>query len=195
MAALLNSILKLSWLEMKLYMRHSIAVWWTFCVPIIILFILGIFLQDTMKEYYGPILIPGLCTTVLLSSSIMGLMPYLVSMREARVYEILLLLGMNRIGILSANIISRSVLSVIQIVILFILGAIFFPGYGMIQILQGLPLILGTILFGVLLFFQISAILSMFAKTGTGANTLASVVFYPLILFGGCYYDISVLML
>ncbi len=188
-----TKICALAGLELRLYSRYSVAVWWTFILPLIILVISRFRMSELTREYYSSLLIPGLCTYVVLTTSLMGSASYIIGMREFRVFEVLGLLGLKKSDIQLGLLLSRGGVSSIQCVVVMLTGMLLFSiaphGWHWVRLVL-LPI--GSLLC-VWVVFEISLLVSIYIKTAQAATATATVLLYILIMFGGCFFDIAVL--
>jgi len=152
---------------------------------------LALFLDKTTKEYYGPIFIPSICTTVLFSTTFLNAGPYIVQMKQARVYEIFGLLGMKPFKIQIGLIVSRWFLCCTQLLLLFLFGVLMFHLGSVKRIFFMIPYTLFVIGLAAFVSFQLSVMLTLLVKTREGAHSIGLLGFYLLISLGGCFYDIE----
>jgi ABC-2 type transport system permease protein len=184
--------LDLAWLDIKLYVRESVAVLWTFVMPIVVIVGFGVFLPKFVKIYYGPIIVPGICTVMLLSSSLMGSLGVLVETREFGVYQTLALMGAKPIDVMVMYLLSRGVLSFLMVCVLLLLGAIFFPMQIKMPLGDIVLLVLATAL-GSFMLFNLAITMSLFFKSGSTAHVVGLSLAGVMIFLGGCYFDVAFL--
>ena len=176
-----------------MYLRESIAVFWTFVFPFVWILGAGVFMPEDVKKMMVYVLVPGLCTLVMVTTGVLGTIFTLIYYREARIYETINLMGMAPLEIVAAQILSRALISVINAVGLLVTGVLLFKAMTWLQLLFALPQIVGVVILGVLLFFNLSILLSMLFKSPPTGYWVAMMLATVLIVLGGCFYDAALL--
>jgi ABC-type transport system involved in cytochrome c biogenesis permease component len=189
-----NVILPLAWLDIKLYLRESIAVLWTFLMPTALMLGMGLFLPAGAKEAIYPTIIPGMCTIVIITAALIGVTALVVDTREAGVFETLKLLEIGPREVLGMYIVSRGIMCAIMVVIVFALGIALFPVSHFILSAYTITLFFMTIFLGVILFFNMALAIGVFFRSAPSAHVAGMIVSSVLIFAGGCYFDMGELV-
>jgi ABC-type multidrug transport system permease subunit len=193
MQVIARRIISLTWLDLKVYLRQSIAVLWSVIVPFGMLVVGGIFFPADLKQSYGPIFVPGICTLVIISSSLMGAASPILESREARIFEVLKIYRITPVYVCLAYVFSRGILSSLIVTLFFILGSVLFRLGHAVEIVKQLPLLVLTVMIGVFLFFNIAMAFVSYVKSGAAANAVGSLISTIMVLLGGCYFDVAYL--
>lgn len=179
--------------EMRHYFRLSGSVGFMFIVPVIPIVLVALLMDNTTKEVYAPIFVPSLCTTFLLSLSFMGGGPYIIQMKQARVYEVFDLLGMTSNQIQFGIMTNRCLLCFAQLSVILLASNLAFSLLSGAEVLfSGIKFVGATLLVSIV-FFQISLTLAIFIRNREKARVVARALIYILIPLGGLFFDVTML--
>ena len=171
-------------IELRLYFKSGPAVWWTFLLPAILLLLLSVGFGNGDTATALGYLMGGLCSLVVVTAGLIGAAPYMVQMRERRVFEVFGLLGMRPGDIAIGVALSRWILAISQLTVMIILGGVLLRGLRENSVIARLPAVL-------LILAIISAVIQVLAqsvtlitKTAAGARAVASAIGYGFIIAG-----------
>lgn len=170
-------------IELRLYFKSGPAVWWTFLLPAILLWMLATLANTNSATSIG-YLMGGSCSLVVVTAGLIGTSPYVVQMRERRVFEVFGLLGMYPGEIALGVALSRWILAVVQLVVMISIGGVLLQGLRESTVIARLPnvLLILTILSAVMQ--VIAQSVTLIAKSPAGSRAVASAVGYGLIFAG-----------
>lgn len=189
MKNIISRVIELAILDLKLYLRLSIAVLWTFIVPILIVLGSGLLLPEQAKVAFGLVFIPGMCALVVITATTLGTITPMIDAREARIYEVLSLFGMGSHEIYAAYLVNRGIIATTILIIVYILGWLLFPVEIHIPLIIQIISLMGGAVLGTILFFNMTISFSMMFKVNTSAHTVASLLVGIMVLAGSCYFD------
>jgi ABC-2 type transport system permease protein len=179
----MNTLLKLFWIEVKLFIREPIAVVFAFAFPLVVLLVLaGVFREDTFRgvsgiDYY----VPGYLAVVIASVGLIGLPVHLAALRERGVLRRL-----------RASSVSMTSVFVAQTAVHFAIAVI-----GSIGLLAAAKLIYGfdspssiggvavAFTLSTLAFVAVGFLIGSLAPTARAAQAIGLVLFFPMWLLSG----------
>lgn len=130
--------------------------------------------------------VPSILAMALMQLGIFAAIP-LTAQREKLILKRLSATPLARGTLVLSNVLTRMLIAVVQTVIIVGIGATLFG----VQIV-GNPLFVGAlVVLGAVTFLSIGYVIASFAKTEDTANTLASVVQFPLMFLSGIFFPIE----
>ncbi len=177
---------KLTWTEIKLFLREPAAVFFTLAFPLMMLFLFGsIFGNEPIPELGGygevDISVPAYTAMIIATSGLLGLSITIASYREKGVLRRLKATPLRPQAILGAHVIVLFLMTALGMVLLVIAGKLV---YGLR--FGGHPLsVLAAFVLSSMSFFALGFVLAGLIPTARTAQIVVMVLFYPMIFLSG----------
>ena len=191
-----RALLKLTWLEIKIFVREPMGVVGTVGIPVVVFLIASRLVgpriaRTALQAGGGPAsaALPVLASILMALSAISSLVTIISIYREGGILKRLRATPLSPTVILSAHVLVKLLFTMLTLVIVVLLGRRYFP--------PGAPVPL--ISYGVALTFTTWSILSIgfliasIVPTARFAQPLAAVILYPMIVVSGLFFPVSAL--
>ena len=188
-------LLKLTWLETKIFVREPMGVFGTIGIPVIVFVVasrlVGPRVARAAIQPGGAVsaVLPVLASILMALSAISSLVTIISIYREGGILKRLRATPLSPMVILSAHVLVKLLFTLITLAIMVLLGRRYFP--------PGAPVPLFS--YAVALTFTTWAILSVgfliasIVPTARFAQPLAAVILYPMVALSGLFFPIDVL--
>jgi ABC-2 type transport system permease protein len=184
----MKSLLKMSWMETKLYLREPVSTFFTLVFPVLMLFIFGSIIgSQPIPGWSGGSqgvignLVPALTATVI---GVVGLMAITITMATYRENGILRRLRTTPVSppvVIVAQVATVFTMTSLGVLLLFIAGKLVYH----VQFEGNVFSVVGGFILGSLSFFGIGFILAGIMPTARTAQVVAMVLLYPMLLLSG----------
>lgn len=170
--------------------RNRQALYFSLVFPVITMLVLKLVLGKTTLANgmnYVDFVIPGLITMSILQMAIFAIAFVVAQYKEKGVLKRLMATPMRPIDFLSAQVLSRLIISVAQVILLVSTAilALNFTFHG-----SYLSLIILTIL-GALVFLSLGFIVAGISKTVETVPAIANLIIFPMIIFGNIFFPLN----
>ena len=191
----MKALLKLTWLETKIFVREPMGVFGTIGIPVIVFVVasrlVGPRVARAAIQPGGAVsaVLPVLASILMTLSAISSLVTIISIYREGGILKRLRATPLSPMVILSAHVLVKLLFTLITLAIMVLLGRRYFP--------PGAPVPLFS--YAVALTFTTWAILSVgfliasIVPTARFAQPLAAVILYPMVALSGLFFPIDVL--
>jgi len=191
----MKALLKLTWLETKIFVREPMGVFGTIGIPVIVFVVasrlVGPRVARAAIQPGGAVsaVLPVLASILMALSAISSLVTIISIYREGGILKRLRATPLSPMVILSAHVLVKLLFTLITLAIMMLLGRRYFP--------PGAPVPLFS--YAVALTFTTWAILSVgfliasIVPTARFAQPLAAVILYPMVALSGLFFPIDVL--
>jgi ABC-2 type transport system permease protein len=182
----MKSLLKMTWMEAKLFLREPVGAFFTLVFPLMMLFLFGSIYGNTPTEMFGgygtvDISIPAYTAMIIATTGLMGLTITLASNRENGVLRRLRTTPVSPFVILAAQIIVMFVMTSVGMLLLVLAGKLVyqvrFEG-------EALNVVAGFVL-SCLSFFSLGFILAALVPTARSAQVVGMALLYPMLFLSG----------
>ena len=182
----MKSLLKMTWVEAKLFLREPVGAFFTLAFPLMMLFLFGSIYGNhptPMFNGYGTvdISIPAYTAMIIATTGLMGLTITLASNRENGVLRRLRTTPISPLAILMAQVIVMFIMTSIGMLLLVMAGKLVyhvrFEG-------NALSIAAGFVL-SCLSFYAIGFILASLVPTARTAQVVGMVLLYPMLFLSG----------
>lgn len=130
--------------------------------------------------------VPSILAMALMQLGVFAAIP-LVSQREKLILKRLSATPISRATLVGSNVLMRLLIAVVQTVLIIGVGAVLFG----VTIVGNLLIVGGLIVLGALTFLSIGYVIASYARTEEAANSLTSVVQFPLMFLSGIFFPIE----
>jgi ABC-2 type transport system permease protein len=192
----MKPLLKLTWLEVKIFVREPMGVFGTVGIPVLVFLVASrIFgpriARSVIQTGSGPgsAMLPVLASILMALSAITSLVTIISIYREGGILKRLRATPLSPIVILSAHVIVKLLFTILTLGLMVLLGRRYFPPGAPVPLLS----------YAVALTFTTWAILSVgfliasIVPTARFAQPLAALILYPMVALSGLFFPIDVL--
>jgi ABC-2 type transport system permease protein len=178
-----KTVAKLTWVEIKLFMREPIAVVFAFAFPLVVLLVLaGVFKNDTFRgvsgiDYY----VPGYLAVVIASIGLIGIPVHLAALRERGVLRRLRASSVRVTSVFGAQAIVNFAMAVIGACVVVVAAALFYDFDAPSSVLG----VAGAFAISTLSFVALGLLIGSIAPTARAAQAIGLVLFFPMWLLSG----------
>ena len=187
---MLRGLWKLTWLELKIFLREPLGVIGSIVVPVAVFFVLGRVGQRATQapDVVGPDL-PTMAALFISLSAALSLVAILAIYREGGILKRLRATPLRPHTILSAHVIVKLLTTLATIVALMLAGKRYFPAGTDVPYV---PFAL-AVLFSTLSILSIGFIVASVVPTARFAQPVGTLLFYPMVVLSGLFFPIAVL--
>lgn len=183
----MKALLKLSWVDLKLYLRNWIASFFTLAFPLLMLFLFGAMYGNTPSAIFGgygsmDVTVPGYIASIIIGTTgLMALPMELVSRRQMGVLRRFRVSPLSPLAVLGSQLLVNLLMTVIGAGLL-VLGGVLVYNIRLPQNL--LPVLLGFLL-GCVSMFAFGFIIAALLRTINAARAVTLALFYPMMFLSG----------
>jgi ABC-2 type transport system permease protein len=182
----MRSLLKMTWMEAKLFLRESVGAFFTLVFPLMMLIIFGSIygskpIPGANAQQTMDMLIPALTSMVIGIAGLMSITMTLATYRENGILRRLRTTPVSPLVVMTAQVLVVFTMTSFGVLLLFIAGKLLYHVHFTGSILS---LAVGFILSS-LSFFGIGFILAGIMRTARTAQIVAMVLLYPMLILSG----------
>lgn len=182
----MNAFLKMTWIEMKLFAREPVAMFFTFAFPIVILIVFGsIFGNEPVSEFGNlgnvDVSVPGYIGMITGTIGLIGLPIALANYREQGVLRRLRATPLNPSVILGAQVTMNLIMQVVGVILLFATARVVYD----LQFPDNLVSVAAAVLLSGLSFFSLGFVLANLAPTPRTAQAIGMGILFPMLFLSG----------
>jgi ABC-2 type transport system permease protein len=133
-------------------------------------------------------LVPSILAMALMQLGLFGAVP-LVEQREKRILKRLSATPLKRWTLVGSNVLMRLLVAIFQAIVVLGAGAILFN----VTILGSIAMVAFLVLLGAAVFIAIGYVVASFAPTEESANTMTSLLQFPLMFLSGIFFPFEIL--
>jgi ABC-2 type transport system permease protein len=190
----MKSLLKMTWMEAKLFLREPASAFFTLVFPLIYLFMYGMISGNEPTPMYGGLgtidaAIPSLSAVIICMT---GLMSTTVTMTTYREKGILRRLGTTPVSpliVLAAQVVVVFAMTCLGMLLLIAAGKLVYH----VRFEGNAFSMLGGFVLSSLSFFGIGFILAGIMRTVRSAWVVAMVLLYPMLFLSGAFFSVELL--
>jgi ABC-2 type transport system permease protein len=183
---MMKSLIKMTWMETKLFLREPLGAFFTLVFPLMMLFLFGSIYGNAptpLFNGYGTIdiSVPAYTAMIIATTGLLGLTIRMSSYRENGVLRRLRTTPVSPLVVLASQVIVMLLMTTLGMVLLIVAGKLVynmrFDGDALI--------VLAGFLLSSLSFFSIGFILAGFIPTARTAQVVGMVLLYPMLFLSG----------
>ena len=180
--------------ELKLNLRNPNMVFWSLAFPVLWMSLFGAIFSQPMPGYeyvglnYANFLLPGGIAIVILASAFIGMPIALTTYRETGVLKRLRVTPLKISTLALGFTISQFLFIALGIIVLFIVGKIFFD----VQVLGSWLALIGMIIFGMLTFLSLGGAIGSVVGSWRAAAVITQIIFIPMLFLSDMFMPISI---
>ena len=174
---------------LKTIIRDKQALYFSLVFPVILMFIMKAIVGRSVVGgmNYIDFVIPGLVTMTIVQLAVFSIAFVVAQQKEKGVIKRLFATPMTSFDFLSAQVVSRLVVSLIQ-TLLFIALAILIMSYTMKGSIIALTIVA---ILGTLVFLSLGFLVSGLSKSVETVPAIANLVIFPMIIFGNIFFPLD----
>jgi ABC-2 type transport system permease protein len=182
----MKSLLKMTWMETKLFLREPVGAFFTLAFPLMMLFLFGSIYGNSPSEYFNgygsvDVSVPAYTAMIIATTGLLGLTITMAAYRENGVLRRLRTTPISPLVVLAAQVIVLFMMTVLGMLLLIIAGKLVyhlrFDGNAF-SVLAGFVL-------SSLSFFALGFILAGLMPTARTAQVVGMVLLYPMLFLSG----------
>lgn len=182
----MKSLLKMTWIEAKLFLREPVGAFFTLIFPLMMLFLFGSIYGNVPTQYFGgrgtvDISVPAYVAMIIATTSLVGLTITMAAYREKGVLRRLRTTPVSPLVVLAAQVIVLFLMTAIGMLLLVVAGKLV---YKMNFDGDAMSVIVGFILC-CLSFFAVGFVLAGLMPTARTAQVVGMVLLYPMLFLSG----------
>lgn len=190
----MKSLLKMTWMEAKLFLRDPASAFFTLAFPLIYLFLYGLISGNTPTPTSGgrgaiDLAIPTLTAVIISMTGLMSVTITLATYREKGILRRLSTTPVRPLVVLTAQVIVIFAMTSLGMLLLLIAGKLVYQ----IRFEGNVLSMLGGFVLSSFSFFGIGFILAGTMSTVRSAWTVAMVLLYPMLLLSGAFFPVTLL--
>lgn len=185
----MKSLLKMTWMETKLFLREPVGAFFTLVFPLMFLFLFGsIYGNAPLEQLNGQgtvdISVPAYTAMIIATTGLLGLTITMAAYRENGVLRRLRTTPINPLVVLVAQVIVLFIMTLLGMVLLIIAGKLVYH-----LRFEGNALnVLAAFVLCCLSFFAIGFVLAGLMPTARTAQVVGMVILYPMLFLSGAGY-------
>jgi len=188
---MLKGLLKLSWIETKVFMREPMGVVGTLFMPLVFFLIMARFLSGMPRPSAGVGRLAYnatiLTSLLIVLGAVQSLIAIMAIYREGGILKRLRATPLSPVTILSAHVLVKIVLTLTSFLLLVLAGRRVMPD-AMPDDMLGFVV---AIVLGTLSILALGFLVASVVPTARFAQPLGAVVFYPMIVLSGLFFPLS----
>lgn len=184
---MLNGLWKLTWVEIKVFLREPMGVVGTLGIPVIIFVVLGRMLGTrqpgavvTDVAPFNPAILAALIIAI---GAVLSLVSIISIYREGGILKRLRATPLSPLTILGAHVLVKLLFTVVGMVLLVVAGRQFFPGVMRVN----LGSFTAALLVSTLSILSLGFVLASIVPTARFAQPLGAAVMYPMLAVSGLF--------
>jgi len=182
----MKSLLKLTWMEVKLFLREPIGAFFTLVFPLMMLFLFGSIYGNTPTLMFGgqgtiDISVPAYTAMIIATSGLLSISITMAAQREQGILRRLRTTPINPFIILAAQVIVVFLMTCLGMLLLIVAGKLV---YNLRFNGNALSVLAGFVLCS-LSFFALGFILAGLMPTARTAQVVGMVLLYPMLFLSG----------
>ena len=193
---MLRGLFKLTWLELKIFIREPLGVFGTVGIPVVIFVVFGRMFgpragrgpADAPREFMSANL-PILTSLLIATSAVLSLVAIIAIYREGGILRRLRATPLRPYTILTAHVLVKLLLTAVTLALMVLAGRRFFP------VPAGVPLISFTLalLFSTVSILSLGFLIASVVPTARFAQPIGTLIIYPMLAMSGLFAPLDAL--
>ena len=190
----MKSLLKMSWMEAKLFLREPASAFFTLVFPLMYLVLFGLITGNEPTPQFGgqrtiDASIPGLTAVIICMAGLMSVTMTMAAYREKGILRRLRTTPVNPLVVLAAQVIVVFAMTCLGMLLLIAAGVLIFH----VRFAGNAFSMLAGFVLSSLSFFGIGFILASTMPTVRTAWVVSMVLVYPMLLLSGAFFTVELL--
>jgi len=188
---MLKGLLKLSWIETKIFLREPLGVIGSLGMPVVIFVVLGRSMGSRIDAAHSaarpPFNVTILAALIIAIGAALSLVAIMSIYREGGILKRLRATPLSPLTILGSHVLVKLAFTVVGLGLLVVAGRQFFPGVVEVNLFS----FTSALLLSTLSILSLGFILASIVPTARFAQPLGAVVLYPMIAVSGLFFPLS----
>lgn len=189
---MLRGLWKLTWVEIKIFLREPMGAFGSVGIPVLTFVVLGkVFAgratRSTAMNEFVSVSLPVFAAVLITLSSVLSLITIVSIYREGGILKRLRATPLSPITILTTHVIVKLLLTLVTLVLLIAVGKTW--GTGAIE--ASLPSFALALLFSTLSIMSLGFLIASLVRTARFAQPLGSVLLYPMLGLSGLFFPLE----
>jgi ABC-2 type transport system permease protein len=192
---MLRGLFKLTWIEIKVFLREPMGAFATFGMPVLLYVVLGRFVTSGPASHtlvsggFSPAHLPVLVALLIAISAVISLVTIIAVYREGGILKRLRATPLRPQTILTAHVLVKLLLSAATLILMLLAGRRYIPpGSHVPWFSFTIALVIST--WSIL---SIGFLIASIVPTARFAQPIGAVILYPMIAFSGLFAPIEIL--
>jgi len=190
----MKSLLKMTWMEVKLFLREPVGAFFTLAFPLMMLFLFGSIYGNTPTPMFGgygtiDISVPAYTAMIIATSGLMSITITMAAYRENGVLRRLRTTPISPLIILAAQVIVVFAMTSLGMVLLIVAGKLVYH----VRFDGSACSVLGGFVLASLSFFSLGFILAGLMPNARTAQIVGMVMLYPMLFLSGAGFPSELL--
>jgi ABC-2 type transport system permease protein len=183
----MKSLLKLTYVDLKLYMRNIIATFFTLAFPVLMLLLFGSMYGNKPSPFFDghgsvDITLPGYIATIIIGTTAFLSLPMDLSLqRQLGVLRRMRTTPLRPVFVLGSKVITNILVSLLGTLLLLAVGWVVYKPY----LPADWPALFLGILLSCLSLYALGFALASLVKSANAVRAVSFIVFYPMMFFSG----------
>lgn len=182
----MKSLLKMAWMEFKLFLREPVAAFFTLVFPLMMLFLFGTIYGNKPADVFGgfgmvDISTPGYGAMIIGTTGLMSLPIALASYREFHILRRMRTTPVSPLTILMAHVIVMFIMVILGMALLVIAAKLVYN----LRFAGSLPVVAAAFVLSTFSFLAIGFLLGGIMPNARTAQIVGMVLLYPMIFLSG----------
>lgn len=190
----MKSLLKMTWMEAKLFLREPVGAFFTLVFPLMMLFLFGSIYGNEPTPIFNnqgtiDVSVPAYTAMIVATTGLMGLVITMASYREKGVLRRLRTTPVHPLVVLGSQVIVLFVMTALGMALLIAAGVLVYK----LQFHGNVWSVLGGFLLSTLSFFALGFTLAGLLPTARTAQVVGMVLLYPMLFLSGAGFPYELL--
>ena len=182
----MKSLLKMIWMEAKLFLREPVGAFFTLVFPLMMLFLFGSIYGNEPSQFFGgygtiDISVPAYTAMIIATTGLVGLTITMASYRENGILRRLSTTPITPLAVLTAQVIELFLMTTVGMVLLVIAGKLVYH----MRFEGNIISVLAAFVLCSLSFFALGFVLAGLMPTARTAQVVGMVLLYPMLFLSG----------
>jgi len=189
----LRGLWKLTWIEIKVFVREPMGVVGSLVVPLVVFLIVGRVMAGGARAAAPPPKFPvnvAILAAILIAiGAVQSLIAILAIYREGGILKRLRATPLSPVTILAAHVLVKLLFTVASLALLVVAGRRLFPGALAVNLVS----FTAALLLGTLSILTLGFVLASLVRTARFAQPLGAVILYPMMTISGLFFPLALL--
>jgi ABC-2 type transport system permease protein len=186
MSSMIKSLRKMTWMEIKLFLREPLGAFFTLVFPLMMLFLFGSIYGNTPLQMFGgygtiDISIPAYTAMIIATTGLMSITITMATYREKGILRRLKATPISPFVVLAAQVLVVFLMTTLGMLLLIIAGKVVYN----IRFDGDVLSVLAGFVLSSLSFFSLGFILAALIPTARTAQVVGMVLLYPMLFLSG----------
>ncbi|MEO6525757.1 MAG: ABC transporter permease [Gemmatimonadaceae bacterium] len=188
---MLNGLLKLSWIETKVFVREPLGVFGSLAGPLIVFVLIGRSMRSSARDAGAlaqlPFNITILSALLIVLGAVQSLIAIMAIYREGGILKRLRATPLSPVTILGAHVLVKLVFTLTSLVLLMLAGKRVLPGAMPVNLVS----FTAAVLLSTLSILSLGFVLASLVRTARFAQPVGALIFYPMLALSGLFFPVE----